>query len=612
MTEPPAEKRLKAELSRPAFKSGILSASRSAGFEDGEDPVIIPVARKDKSYFFPAGYTFDSSFKISCPFNLWTGDLYSEDSVRNDIYTVLLAHQTAIGIEFPKSSFAGSTGGISKYAEKELKTIFTQHAKKHAKNEHMNYSVKEKEQGLLLKLTSKPDICILRGREIIVGEIKQKPNYDMSWAKRQCSVYCYGVLYYYRVILGIPVDRVFGFWVCGPNCKDLKKNSNNKYAVGIMEVQAPTALGEIFTGKQYMDMYDLTSNDGLKLLLQFLKDGKIASIEKKLQVSIEDRGPHHFSLPSALWEQKGFSIVKGGTSAMVFKLSTNQLVEFLRQNVTGTKDEEEWEDFVADKVTECTTTTGLDCVYLKIRTKDTSVRFNPSFKKSWSKISQKATKPGITEAEREAFGEFLGTYIVEPYEDEYFCLCLMADRGRPLQGLLATGKVRQLLRDELDRLKLNAKLLCEHIIHGDILLHNVVMDDDNSLHLIDFDEGVISRPGTTLSRRYPVFGGELNWFQAMFYPNSLRHFVQRYSQVQLLAFMYLALYAGESTEVWDKDCTSMMEELGTLLHSSASADDNGWEYVKESGEAAIPSRVLELIEELWNLLPMIVANTTDL
>jgi len=610
MTQPPLQKRLKAEISRPAFISGILSASRSVGFEDGEDPLIIPVTRKDKSYFFPPGYKFDQSFPISCPFDQWTGDLYHEDSVRNDIYTVLIACQTAIGVDFPENSFAGSTGGTCRYIEKELKTIFRLHAKNQL-HERLNYSVNEREQGLLLKLSSKPDICILRGREIIVGEIKQKPNYDMSWAKRQCALYCYGVLYYYRVIIGIPVDRVFGFWVCGPNCKDLRKNDIDRYAVGIMEVKSPTALGEIFTGGQYTDAFEVTSSDGLNLLLQFLKDGNKASVEKKLQVSTEDRGPYRFPLPSDLWEQEGFSIVKGGTSAMVFKLSATHHLEFLRHHVTGTKDEGEWKDFLENIANECNTTDS-QYLYLKIRTKDTSLRFNPSLKKSWAKISGRASKSGNTEAERVAFEDFLGTYIVEPYEDEYFCLCLMADRGKPLQALLASKEVRPVLRNELDQLKQNANILCKHIIHGDMLLHNVVIDEDKHLHLIDFDDGVIARPGKTLSRRYPAFIGDLNWLKAMFYPNSLRHFGQRYSQVQLLALMYLCLYAGESTEAWDQACTEKMVELGTLLHSSASADDNGWEYTKESGEAAIPGRVLELMDELWNLLPMTFNNTMDL
>ena len=62
--------------------------------------------------------------------------------------------------------------------------------------------------------------------------------------------------------------------LCGPNCKDLKKNDIDWYAVGIMEVKSPTSLGAIFTGGQYTDAFELTSSDALNLLLQFLKDGK--------------------------------------------------------------------------------------------------------------------------------------------------------------------------------------------------------------------------------------------------------------------------------------------------------------------------------------------------
>lgn len=237
----PAAKKFKSELSRPALKSGIISASRSAGIEDFEDPIVIPVVDKEKAYFFPAGHDFSQgNIDIDIDIKQWSGEYFSEDSVRDDVYTVLRNHQEAIGIDFPSDSYAGSTGGKCKYSEKELKTIFTKHAKK-GKEEFFDRRIQEKEQRLILKLTSKPELCVLRGREIVVGEIKQKSNYDMNWAKRQCSVYCYGVLYYYKVILGIPLDRVFGFWLSGPNCNDLKRDKQYMlWELWKSEVQTPS------------------------------------------------------------------------------------------------------------------------------------------------------------------------------------------------------------------------------------------------------------------------------------------------------------------------------------------------------------------------------------
>lgn len=108
-----------------------------------------------------------------------------------------------------------------------------------------------------------------------------------------------------------------------------------------------------------------------------------------------------------------------------------------------------------------------------------------------------------------------------------------------------------------------------------------------------------------------MFDGDFNWLQAMFYPNSLRHFGKKYTQVQLLAFMFLSLYAGASTKAWDKDCTAKMEELGSILKEHTSSNNSGWAYDEDEVEAAIPSEVRHLINELWGKLPLIIADTVD-
>ena len=116
-------------------------------------------------------------------------------------------------------------------------------------------------------------------------------------------------------------------------------------------------------------------------------------------------------------------------------------------------------------------------------------------------------------------------------------------------------------------------------------------------------------PGKSLSRRYAQLAGDFNWLQAMFYPNSLRHFGKRYTQVQLLAFMFLSIYANESDDTWDKDCTAKLVALGSLLEEHASSDDSGWAYLKHAGEGTIPDRVRSLIDDLWDRLPLSVADT---
>ena len=79
------------------------------------------------------------------------------------------------------------------------------------------------------------------------------------------------------------VDKVFGVWLSGPNCSDLKKEK--KYAVGIMEVRGPTFVGGTFKARQHMKKFDLKSCDGLKLLIQFLKDGNGAPRSRRREDS---------------------------------------------------------------------------------------------------------------------------------------------------------------------------------------------------------------------------------------------------------------------------------------------------------------------------------------
>lgn len=115
------------------------------------------------------------------------------------------------GIHFPDNS--ATTEKPSEYREKFLKTIFAGYAKK--SNESID-DINRTAQGLKTTMTSQPDMCVLREEDIIVGELKQASHYSVEGAQRQCAVYAYAVLYFYRVILGYPVDHAYGFWVCGP------------------------------------------------------------------------------------------------------------------------------------------------------------------------------------------------------------------------------------------------------------------------------------------------------------------------------------------------------------------------------------------------------------
>ena len=622
---PPPAKKLRVMLSKPGIKSGVVSASRSASYADPEDPLNIEVAlEKDKGYFFPESFDFSKESaaisSINCPLSKWIHEKYSEDAVRDDIYNALL--DPRLGLHFPKNSRGGSTAGVVRYSESELKTIFRQHAKDKGLHDGMKPTrngcivVQEKEQGLLVKLTSKPDLCIIRGGEIVVGEIKQKPSYTIANGIRQCAVYCYAVLYYYRVILGIPMDRVYGFWLCGPTCSDLKPGQN--YAVGIMELVAPQSLGDIFRGKQYVEKFHNSSLDGIKLLVNFLTQGRTASIVKTSQIPVGDRGPFRFALPNGLWGQddnNDIVLVRGGTCAVVVKLKKTLLRGFLGEHVEASVVcEEEFQEFLENvdeflkREDDRDRSMQSGYVFLKVRTSDTSVRFAGGFKDIWSKIKKAHARQTISDDQRNAFGEFLDTYLIEPFEDNDFSLCVMADRGKPFEEHL-NGNFQerhahiQNLKEMLDHLKFVTKHLCKYIIHGDILLHNVVNRGRN-LYLVDYDEGVAATKH--VSRRNLDLDQNNNaWLQAMFYPNVLRQFGERYTQVQLLALMFLSLYNDRPIEGLGLTFFAELQTLGNrLLENDNEMHSKGWIAGKRKSEESIPLDVILLIDTLWGMLPL--------
>ena len=77
--------------------------------------------------------------------------------------------------------------------------------------------------------------------------------------------------------------------------------------------------------------------------------------------------------------------------------------------------------------------------------------------------------------------------------------------------------------------------------------------------LIDYDEGVPS--SNPLPRRNLDPDQNHGWLQALLYPNVLRQFGMRYTQAQLLAFMFLSLYEGKqicfSCVTWGVSCLKM-------------------------------------------------------
>jgi len=64
-------------------------------------------------------------------------------------------------------------------------------------------------------------------------------------------------------MLGIPVEKVYGFVICEPKCKDLKPD---EYAVGLLKLTSPQGIGNNFSGGQYIRTYKTKSSEVFSFL----------------------------------------------------------------------------------------------------------------------------------------------------------------------------------------------------------------------------------------------------------------------------------------------------------------------------------------------------------
>jgi hypothetical protein len=144
-------------------------------------------------------------------------------------------------LSFPEGS---DNNNCEAYREMELKAHFMKFGEKFEEFKE-KLVIHDKEQGLLVTTRSRPDLCVLRKlperhTEVKFGEVKHGQAYSKNSASRQALLYLHGLLYFYRVKLGIPVDTVYGFVICGHKCRGVK---SDEYAVGLLKLTSPQGLG---------------------------------------------------------------------------------------------------------------------------------------------------------------------------------------------------------------------------------------------------------------------------------------------------------------------------------------------------------------------------------
>lgn len=593
MSGEPQTKKLKLFDCRPGIPSGIISASKSGAADNDERALSIKAKDAPLSEFFD-GEDESSTTGALKKYNISKKCLNAFDSktLEDDVrYAVFEELKKYNDLEFSKASHQNP----GTYKEQNLKNLF----KAFSEELSVPYEqMSDREQGLLVTTTSRPDLSVLRKLtdsliEVKFGELKQG-SCTVEKSTRQGLLCLHSLLYFYRVKLGVPVDTVYGFTICGPKCTDL----NNQYSVGLLKMTAPRKLGDLFSGQKYIQKFDVDGKNkdsrGLQLLVHFLTKGNVSdlgSVWEDRRKEQKRRGPYLFAVPRRLWSEKDAELILGGTCAMVFRVPLHKVGTFLQKHAKiGIRFEEFFEEFKQWKNEQKNQPVNL--VYVKVRTEDTATHFDPT---GFESIRSRLVKRNdLTFAK-----EFLETYVTIPYiVASTCCVCVMADRGDPVQHCIEKGeidkaKLRTFFR-EFKRQMIND--MTKYIFHGDVLPHNFV-SDKNSMHLIDFDEG--ADPERKVPKRSLNFElrKDERWFEVMLYPNVLRRSVKAYTTVQFAATVILFFdhlpVLGD-----DQQLMNLIDEASVLAQELSDGDkavEDGWDNDQE-----IPGNVKTLIDNVNN------------
>ena len=536
-------KKVKLINNLPPVQNGVHSASRTPTVDEGRIIDIKTegtdelVAESLGKFFDDANITDEESFpdyKISDSVKkMLRSTKVSENNLRNAIFTDLYDN---LGVSFLESSWQDSYDdqGSKQYSEQVLNTLLELLGTKMG---HEGIMQMRKIMRRLPVTTSMPDLAPLSTRDgklgIWMGELKNG-DYEEHQARTQCLMYLLGLLYWLRTVLGLPVESVRGFYVCGCKCKD---NDNEMYTVGLLKLDAPQFLGD--TAKAYYLSTEDVAENGyfpLTMLYHFLTRGKCWTLSQRDPA--KDKIPCLSVLPTCLWnsDNQDRTLVVHFSLSIVFRINGRGIKKFLGGESRHFKDFKTnqaipaYENFLKELFGLLIDDTWY---YLKIRTRDSSSQTNPmcAMFDAWYVITG-----------NNDLHEFKKTYLLRPLAVTAFGVAVMHDRGRRLADV---PSFTMTALGEFAKIKDAAMFLGKHLPHGDVLPHNIVWDDkQQKMTLIDIDEGV-SKGGENyidhiLQRKNQYFGNSGDWYIAISYPNPLRSYADLYTQTQLIAsFLYL-------------------------------------------------------------------------
>ena len=337
-------------------------------------------------------------------------------------------------------------------------------------------------RGGLITKGSRADIgCIdLDTHLFYVGELKNAGNYSIDDAVRQGAAYMYHVLWWYRAVQSLNVGEVYGFCICGPECR---KMNRSLLTVTFLHLKLPEKIG----GPMQLFRHDETSGlDSRKMKASMAKLGvfltrkhydlsKIPTLLDKMQLPGSMMLPQEF-LPS----RDEMEVVPSGAAALVLKVRRDcldQMNFFFDSPATGKK---------FRKITKCFKED--EHIYIKL--------VNAATGKDWQK--KKAFRALLDEPSTELG---LGAYENYSYLDNTACILIfMHDMGVPIHDQLPLELPFERFCEEYLALTRKVEKIWEEnmVVHGDIHQGNVIYQSTaergHKLSLIDWDESSKKKP----------------------------------------------------------------------------------------------------------------------
>jgi len=589
-SHPAALKRMKLLDQPPPVQTGVLSASKTPTIDEGRLIDISTVVDKiiseeNLGHFFENGVGDKSNWAgrngyviADSVLKILGNPEASEEELQNAVFTDLLVNHSIPFLDTSCSSKKTDKNGNKKYTESGLSKLLEEFGKIVSQQDTKN--MHKIMRGLPVTTTSKPDLAPLHNRnselEIRLGEFKNADNYTEEQARTRCIMYLLTLLYWLRTVLGIPVESVYGFYVCGRRCSDQR---GHRYTVALLKLSAPQYLGDELRAICLSLRREIYNPLPLQFLIHFLKAGKRWVMADQIPriTDLHRRIPSLFVLPTSLWvDDRDRRLVEHGTLSIVFRITARGLKDLLRgkkshhfPDITCTREWNEHCNLVFERI--CKPGEGV-WFYLKIRSKNPSWNTNP--------MGPMCDVWDLLTGDGDAHG-FSGTYLgCHPFVAHNFGLVVMADRGRQIKQIECFEMAT--LAKQFSRVIDAALFLAEHLPHGDVLPHNIVYDEKESMMtLIDIDEGVRKDSGLDhiLQRKNMYHGDSDDWYIALSYPNPLRERAILYTQSQLIAtFLFLIGKVESPTKQTTELHSSVIDQakkLGEKLYTLDSLGAKG-------------------------------------